>query len=150
MFRVVNLPKREFNMLLSLVLALFVVLSLEMFIIVKDYDSFMSWLSNMKELNYISNNVTESEALRVFVNANLTVFVQRVITPFFFVIHTYFAFTKMGINKLYVYFWGAMFLAGVIMVVVQMDYISIMFYIKIIIYISISIKLFSLNSLIKN
>lgn len=148
MFKVVSLDKRDFTIFLVLIFILFMVLSLEMLFITKDLDVFNKWYQLMIDSGSFDKSMIRNDAFNLFVNTNVTIFLSRVITPFFFIIHTYFAYTKMGINKLYVYFWGAMFVVQILVTVGPLDYMSIAFYVKIILYTIISFQIFNLKKTI--
>jgi hypothetical protein len=148
MFKVVSLDKRDFTIFLVLIFILFMVLSLEMLFITKDLDVFNKWYQLMIDSGSFDKSMIRNDAFNLFVNTNVTIFLSRVITPFFFIIHTYFAYTKMGINKLYVYFWGAMFVVQILVTVGPLDYMSIAFYVKIILYTIISFQIFKLKKTI--
>ncbi len=145
MFKVVSLDKRDFYFMFIVIFCLFLVLSLEMLFIVKDIDLFDKWYQLMIDTNSFNIAMTKEEAFSVFVNANVTSYMSRVVIPIFFVLHTYYSFQKIGINKLYVYFWGIMISMQFIMMAVTLEYMSGFYYIKMILYGLIIYKIFSLR-----
>jgi len=148
MFKVVSLDKRDFNIIMLIIFVLFMVLSLEMLFIVKDISFFDKWYQLMIDTNGIAAATSKSDAFNLFISTNINIYVTRAIIPFFFILHTYFAYTKIGINKLYIYFWTAMFLTQLFVTGLSMDLTSIIYYIKLSIYIIMSIRLISLRKTI--
>lgn len=103
------------------------VMSLEVMMRVKDVALFDLWYTNQVELS-------RQAAFSVYVTGLLSVYFQSVIAPIVFGIHTYFAYVKIRVNKLFVFMWTVLLGGGLAMVIVNIQFDSIFYYIKVILY----------------
>lgn len=122
-----KLPKKHmYIMLISLSFIIFST-SLEMMMRVKDVALFDIW--------YLEHNeVSRQAAFSVYVTGLMSIYFQSVIAPIIFGIHTYFAYVKIRINKLFVFMWTVLLGGGLAMVIVSWQFDSIFYYIKIVFY----------------
>jgi len=121
------LPKKHmYIMLISLSVIIFMT-SMEMMMRVKDVALFDIWYQN-------HNEVSREAAFSVYVTGLLSVYFQSIIAPVVFGIHTYFAYVKIRINKLFVFMWTVLLGGGLAMVIVSRQFDSIFYYIIIVFY----------------
>lgn len=130
-------------MYIILISVSFIILSfsLEAMMRVKDISLFNIWFESQ-------SGVERDAAFSVYVTALLSVYFQSVIAPIVFGVHTYFAYMKIRINKLFVFMWTVLLGGGLAYVVAGMQLGSIFFYLNIIIYMILIVTTLSLLSVI--
>lgn len=123
-----KLPKKQAVIILSLLAVIIMVISLETMIHIKDADLFDAWYESY-EVEHL--RVSEAEAFQVYVTAQLSIYFFRVIVPMILGVHTYFAYVKLRVNKLFVFIWTVLLIGALAYRVAHKDFDSIFFYINI-------------------
>lgn len=136
-----KLPKKHLYIILVSLSVIMLSLSLETMMRVKDISMFDAWFG-------LQNDITREAAFDVYVTAILAAFFQRVIVPMAFGIHCYFAYTKIRINKLFVFMWTVLLGGHFAYTIIALQFDSIFYYIDILIYIILIITTLSLVGVI--
>lgn len=144
----VKISEKNYRPILIFTSLLILSISLESLFRVKDISFFEEWM----DFNNISMDSEYSleEVFNSYLVLNIINMLIKIVIPVALSIHSYFAFTRIGINQLYIVVWMIFLSVGLVYEIIGLNYGSIFFYINIIGYIILIIKIFSFNSLINN
>ena len=144
----VKIPEKKYKPILIFTSLLILSISLEALFKVKDTMIFEEWM----DFNNISINSDYSieQVFSSYLILNIINMLMKIVIPVSFSIHSYFAYTRIGINQLYIVVWSIFLIIGLVYEIIGFNYGSIFFYINIIGYIILIITVFSLNSIISN
>ena len=142
----IKMPKSKFNIILIFTSMIIFSISMEAMIRVKDISLFQNWIEAKDIL--INNEIELEEAFNSYLVLILISMFIKIVVPMALSIHSYFAYTRIRINKLFIFIWIVLLLGGLAYELVGLNIGSIFFYINIIIYIVLIITIFSLNSVI--
>jgi hypothetical protein len=140
-----KLPKKQLYMILIGVSLVILSMSLEVMMKVKDVALYDQWFA---EVVKTSTDLSSENAFSVYVTGNLSVYFSRVIVPMAFGIHTYFAYTKIRINKLFVFMWTVLLLGGIAYIAVTKEFDSIFYYLNMILQGTLVLTVLSLSDVI--
>lgn len=118
-----KLPKKHMYILLISLSVMILSMSLETMMRVKDITLFDIWYKNQVD-------ITREAGYNIYVTATLSYFLQRVIVPIAFGIHTYFAYTKIRVNKLFVFMWTVLLGGGFVFNLIGLQFGSMFYYIN--------------------
>ena len=142
----IKIPKSKYYTILVLTSIVILSISMESMFRAKDLSLFENWLSiyNIKAVgDYELNQVFSSYIAIILSNMFL-----KTIIPVSLSIYSYFAYTRIGINKLFVFIWTVLLLGGLVYEVISFNITSIFFYINIIAYVILILTIVSLGSLL--
>lgn len=142
----IKIPKSKYYTILVLTSIVILSISMESMFRAKDLSLFENWLSiyNIKAVgDYELNQVFSSYIAIILSNMFL-----KTIIPVSLSIYSYFAYTRIGINKLFVFIWTVLLLGGLVYEVISLNITSIFFYINIIAYVGLILTIVSLGSLL--
>lgn len=100
----IEMPKGIFYLIVGTCVAIILFTSIEVLFRAKDTQLFEMWLSNPK-LNTALAGQTNEQLFSTYLSMCLSIFFVRIITPMGIAIHSYFALTKLRVNKLFVIIW---------------------------------------------
>lgn len=122
----IEMPKNMFYLIVGICSAIIMLTSMDMLIRAKDTGLFDMWLANT---NFSEEFLTQTpEALySEYLQMNISIFMVRVITPMAIGIHTYFTFTKLRVNKIYVVLWSFIAIATFILTSLGEQFYSVFF-----------------------
>lgn len=144
----VKIPKKEFNIILIFTSILIFSISMETLFKVKDILLFEEWaIHNNIPLN---SDHDIDQAFSSYLILGLMTMFMKVVIPMALSIHTYFAYTRIRINRLFIFIWSLFLLGGLAYEVIDFSIGSIFSYIKIILYIGLIITILKLNNEIDN
>lgn len=142
-----KLPKKHFYIIISSLSIIILALSLEVMMTVKDISLYDIWYNDaLKEgllLGY-------EESFSIYVSTNLSSYIQKLVVPMALGTHTYFAYTKIRISKLFVFIWVVLLIGAASYIGVEMNFASIFYYIEIVTYVVTVITVLSLVDVIDN
>lgn len=101
-------PKKHLYIILGTTGILIFILSLEVMMKVKDTSLFEYWVNSTD----VGNVVEKQNLFQTYLTVNLSMYFQKIIIPMGLGIHTYFAYTKLRVNKLYVFIWTVLLLGS--------------------------------------
>lgn len=144
----VKMPKKEFNLILIFTSILIFSISMETLFKVKDIVLFEEWAiyNNIP----INNDYDIDQAFSTYLILGLTTMFMKVVIPMALSIHSYFAYTRIRINRLFIFIWSLLLLGGLAYEVIDFSIGSIFSYINIILYIALIITIIKLNNAIDN
>lgn len=122
----IEMPKGIFYLITVTSAVIILLLSLEALFRAKDIDLFNAWIANPK-LNTALAGETREQLFSTYLSMCLSTFVVRVITPMGVAIHSYFAFSKLRVNKLFVIIWTVLIIGTVTFSIIGQSFISIFF-----------------------
>lgn len=125
---ITKLPKKQMNIIFVVLALLLTSMSLEAMMKVKDIALYDTWYNQMVTSNMA---LSYEEAFNVYVTGNIAIYFLKVIVPMALGIHTYFAYTKIRINKLFVFMWTVLLLGSVAYIAVNKEFDSIFYYLNI-------------------
>lgn len=134
-----RLPKNAFYRIIIVCGLLISLASIEILAKAKDLDYF----------NYVNQSL-QSQGTPVmtygdFIVSMLAVYVGRILLPVGLGLNTYFAFIKIGYNKIFIWSWGIFTIAALAFHLLSLELNSIFYYLFIVIYLLLAIFLFGLN-----
>ncbi len=138
-----KLPTQKFYILIIACSVIIFSASLDVMLRVKDAALFNQWI----ETNALVGD--ETQLLSHYISIHLSVFFTKIIIPVLFGIYTYFAYTKLRINQLYVFMWTVLNFGGLAYTAIEMNLSSIFYYVSIIGYAVMLITILSLVDLIR-
>ncbi|MBI9011132.1 MAG: hypothetical protein JEZ08_02800 [Clostridiales bacterium] len=138
-----KLPKKHMYIILVSLSFMMLSMSMETMMRVKDLAMFESWLVAQPEMGLARDN-----GFDIYVTLQLSRYFQMVIVPMALGIHTYFAYAKIRISKLFVFMWTVLLGGGIAFLVVEKQFGSIFFYVNIGVYMILLITILSLLSVI--
>lgn len=139
-----KMHKSKFYLILIFTSLIILSISIESLIRVKDISIFESWVKT----NNISltSDYELDQAFNSYISFILTTMFLKLTIPMALSIHSYFAYTRIRINKLFVFIWTVLLLGGLAYEIVGFNIVSVFFYINIITYIILIITINSLSS----
>lgn len=141
-----KIPKSKYYTILVFTSIIILSISIESMFRAKDLSLFENWLT--------INNITATgdydfnQAFNSYIAIILSNMFLKIIIPTSLSIYSYFAYTRIRINKLFVFIWTVFSLGGLAYEVISFNITSIFFYINIIAYISLILTIVSLGSLL--
>lgn len=145
----IEMPKGIFYIIVAICAAIIMFTSLDMILRTKDLDLFNMWSLNPNIINKFSGESTE-QLYSTYIQMNLSIFIIRVVTPMAVAIHTYYTFTKLRVNKLYVVLWLLILIGSFLMSSLGEPYYSIFFILSGIGYLGLVLVMLSLGRSINN
>lgn len=145
----IEMPKGIFYIIVAICAAIIMFTSLDMILRTKDLDLFNMWSLNPNIINKFSGESTE-QLYSTYIQMNLSIFIIRVVTPMAVAIHTYYTFTKLRVNKLYVVLWLLILIGSFLMSSLGEPYYSIFFILSGIGYLGLVLVMLSLGKSINN
>lgn len=141
-----KIPKSKYYIILVLTSIIILSISIESMFRAKDLSLFENWLSinNIKTIN----DYEFKQAFNSYIVIILSNMFFKIIIPASLSIYSYFAYTRIGINRLFVFIWTVLLLGGLAYEVISFNIGSIFFYINIIAYVALAITIVSLGSLL--
>lgn len=140
-----KMPKNKFYIILILTSIIILSMSLESMFRVKDLSIFEKWISENEIL--IVSDEDFSQAFSSYLTLVLSSMFIKIITPASLSIYSYYAYSRIRINKLFIFIWTLLLLGGLGYELLSANLGSIFFYINIIAYIFLIINIISLNNL---
>ena len=122
----IEMTKGIFYTIVGICAAVIMLTSIEMLIKSKDIGIFEMWLSSANLGTDLLSQTTE-ELYSTYLNVCMSTFFVRVITPMAVAIHTYFAFTKLRVNKFFVIIWIPIILGTFVLTSLGEKFYSIFF-----------------------
>ena len=101
----IEMSKGTFYTIAAICAVIIMLTSLEMLIKAKDTSLFNMWLSN-GNLGEDLLTQTTNQLYSTYLNVCIATFFVRVITPMAVAIHSYFVFTKLRVNKMFIIIWS--------------------------------------------
>ena len=124
-----KLPKKQLLIILITSLGIILSICLETLMRAKDINLFNEWLINLGYI--VSSELEYQEYFNSYIAINLSQLFLKVIIPMTFSIHSYFAFSNLRVNKLFVFIWTVLLLGGLAYVAVELNLQSVFYYINI-------------------
>lgn len=122
----IEMPKGTFYTIATICTIIIMLTSLEMLIKAKDTGLFNMWLSN-ENLSEDLLTQTTNQLYSTYLNVCVATFFVRVITPMAVEIHSYFTFTRLRVNKLFVMIWSVIIVGAFVLTVLTEQFYSIFF-----------------------
>ena len=122
----IEMPKGTFYTIAAICAVIIMLTSLEMLIKAKDSSLFNMWLSN-GNLGEDLLTQTTNQLYSTYLNVCIATFFVRVITPMAVAIHSYFTFTKLRVNKLFVIIWSVIIVGAFALTALTEQFYSIFF-----------------------
>ena len=145
----IEMSKGTFYTIAAICAVIIMLTSLEMLIKAKDTSLFNMWLSN-GNLGEDLLTQTTNQLYSTYLNVCIATFFVRVITPMAVAIHSYFTFTKLRVNKLFVIIWSVIIVGAFALNAVTEQFYSILFIGCIIGYLALIFIMGYLGKCIKN
>ncbi|MCI9070348.1 hypothetical protein [Clostridium sp.] len=122
----IEMPKGTFYTIAAICAVTIMFTSLEMLIKAKDTSLFNMWLSN-GNLGEDLLTQTTNQLYSTYLNICIATFFVRVITPIAVLIHSYFTFTRLRVNKLFVMIWSVVLVGAFALTILTEKFYSILF-----------------------
>ena len=132
----IEMPRGTFYTIEAICAVILMITSLEMLIKAKDTSLFNMWLSN--------GNLGKD------LYVCISTFFVRVITPMAVAIHSYFTFTKLRVNKMFVIIWSVIIVGAFALTFLGEQYFSVFFIGSGIGYLALILTMFYLGKCLKN
>ena len=145
----IEMPKGIFYTIEVICAVVMMMISIEMLIKAKDLDLFNMWLSN-GNLDKDLLNQTIDQQYSTYLNMCISIFFVRVITPIAVAIHSYFVFTKLRVNKMFIIIWSVILVGTFALTFLGEQYFSIFFIGSGIGYLALVLTMFYLGKCLKN
>ena len=145
----IEMPKGTFYTIAAICAVIIMLTSLEMLIKAKDSSLFNMWLSN-GNLGEDLLTQTTNQLYSTYLNICMATFFIRVITPMAVAIHSYFTFTKLRVNKMFVIIWSVIIVGAFVLTFLGEQFYSIFFIGCIIGYLALIFIMAYLGKCIKN
>lgn len=145
----IEMTKGVFYTIVGICAAIIMLTSLEVLLKAKDIEIFNMWLSSSNLGADLPNQTTE-ELYSTYLNACMATFFVRVITPMAVAIHSYFTFTKLRVNKLFVIIWILIIIGAFILTSLGEKFYSIFFIGSVIGYLALIFTMIYLGKCIRN
>lgn len=122
----IEMPKNIFYLIVGICSAIIMLTSIDILFRAKDTELFNMWLSNT---NFSQEFLmkTKEELFSEYLQMNISIFIVRVVTPMAIAIHSYFTFTKLRVNKLYVVLWSLIAIGTFLLTSLGEQFYSIFF-----------------------
>ena len=149
MREIIEMSKGIFYTIVTICSLIIMLTSLEILIKAKDAELFNMWLfsSNLGE-DLLTK--TTDELYSTYLNICMATFFIRVITPMAVAIHSYFTFTKLRVNKMFVIIWSVIIVGAFVLTFLGEQFYSIFFIRCIIGYLALIFIMGYLGKCIKN
>lgn len=145
----IEMPRGTFYTIEAICAVILMITSLEMLIKAKDTSLFNMWLSN-GNLGKDLLNQTVNQLYSTYLNVCILTFFVRVITPMAVAIHSYFTFTKLRVNKMFVIIWSVIIVGAFALTFLGEQYFSVFFIGSGIGYLALILTMFYLGKCLKN
>ena len=122
----IEMPKGTFYTIAAICAVIIMLTSLEMLIKAKDAELFNMWLTN-ENLSEDLLTQTTNQLYSTYLNVCIATFFVRVITPIAVAIHSYFTFTRLRVNKLFVMIWSVIIVGAFALTTLIEQFYSIFF-----------------------
>ena len=122
----IEMPKKIFYLIVGICSAIIMLTSIDIILRAKDTELFNMWLSKTNSSQEFLMKTTE-ELFSEYLQMNISIFMVRVVTPMAIAIHTYFTFTKLRVNKLYVVLWSLISIGTFLLTSLGEQFYSIFF-----------------------
>ncbi|QUH29626.1 hypothetical protein [Vallitalea guaymasensis] len=142
-----KLPKKHLYIIILTLGFIIFLLSLEVMMKVKDINMFNNWLKDNKQ--YTIANLENADFFNTYISINLSLYFQRIIVPIGLGIHTYLAYVKLRINKLFVFIWTVLLIGSILYTVVGLKNLAVFSYMYIGLYIIVIFTVLSLMTVIE-
>lgn len=142
-----KLPKKHLYIIILTLGFIIFLLSLEVMMKVKDINMFNNWLKDNKQ--YTIANLENADFFNTYISINLSLYFQRIIVPIGLGIHTYLAYVKLRINKLFVFIWTVLLIGSILYTVVGLKNLAVFSYMYIGLYIIVIFTVLSLLTVIE-
>ena len=119
--------------------------SVEVMILTKDADVYRHWIQT---LGNEVGGLTDTQIFNAYLSVQLSRYFIKVIVPIMVSIHSYFAYVKLRINKLFVLIWSILTVGELAYHLSAMNLQSVLFYISLISYLFLIYSILSLNTVI--
>lgn len=141
-----KLPKKQLYLILVPLGILILALSLEVLMNVKDYELFTQWMARIQN----DESFSEEELFNIYISGNMSMYFIKIIIPIGLSIHTYFSYTKIRINKLFVFMWTVLLVGSAAYALAGFNLTSVFSYIYIVLYAVVIYAVLSLSTVISN
>lgn len=141
-----KIPKSKYYLILVVTSIIILSISLESILRAKDISLFENWLDINNII--IVDDYDLNQGFNLYIVLILSNMFLKIIIPASLSIYSYFAYTRIRINKLFIFIWTVLLLGGLAYELISFNIASIFFYINIIAYISLILTIVSLDSLI--
>lgn len=118
---------------------------METLLIVKDRALFEEWFAVYEKTEGFTP--VYEEAYNLYITASLSYFIFKIVIPAALAIHSYFAYVKLQINKLFIFIWSVLVLGGMAQVLVEWNYYSLFYYINLAGYFVLALTVISLTGI---
>lgn len=145
----IEMPKGTFYTITLVCAAIILLTSIDMLFRAKDTALFEMWLSN-PNINPDILAQPEAEIYSTYLNMCIGTFIMRVITPMALAIHSYYTFTKLRVNKLFIAIWSVILIGAFILSSLGEPFYSIFFIGSAVGYIALIITMIYLWKCIRN
>lgn len=142
-----KLPKKHLYIIILTLGFIIFLLSIEVMMKVKDINMFNNWLKDNKQ--YTIANLENADLFNTYISINLSLYFQRIIVPIGLGIHTYLAYVKLRINKLFVFIWTVLLIGSILYTVVGLKNLAVFSYMYIGLYIIVIFTVLSLMTVIE-
>ncbi len=122
----IEMPKGTFYTIAAICAVIIMLTSLEMLIKAKDAELFNMWLTN-ENLSEDLLTQTTNQLYSTYLNVCMATFFIRAITPMAVAIHSYFTFTRLRVNKLFVVIWSVIIVGAFALTTLTEQFYSIFF-----------------------
>ncbi|MBB6713625.1 hypothetical protein [Clostridium gasigenes] len=122
----IEMPKKIFYLIVGICSAIIMLTSIDIILRAKDTELFNMWLSKTNSSQEFLMKTTE-ELFSEYLQMNISIFMVRAVTPMAIAIHTYFTFTKLRVNKLYVVLWSLISIGTFLLTSLGEQFYSIFF-----------------------
>lgn len=120
------LQPKHFYLIIATCALIILCESLQVMVKVKIIDHYDYWRQQIGQL--------QGDTFQIYLTIQLSYFFMKIITPMIFGLHTYLAFIKIRIGKLYVFIWTVLMLGSMAYTLVEWTVYSPFYYIKLISY----------------
>jgi hypothetical protein len=135
-------PTKKMYWILILCAVLIFAASVETMMRVKDSGLFDVWRSTLQGNDHLE--LAQNELFSVYVSIHLSLYLMKIIVPLALGVYTYFAYVKLGINKLFVFVWTVLVLGSAALTAVEVNLGSFFYYFNLIAYAILALTLLSL------
>ena len=124
----VKLAKKQTIYLLSVLGGIILIISLESMMHIKDITLFDQWYKAF-EVDHMG--IDKADAFSVYVTGQLSLYFFRIVVPMILGIHTYFAYVKLRVSKLFVFIWSVLLIGALLYRLAHKDFTSVFYYLNI-------------------
>jgi len=142
-----KLPKKNLMMILISSAVIIMMCSVEVMIMTKDADVYRHWIQT---LGNEVGGLTDTQIFNAYLSVQLSRYFIKVIVPIMVSIHSYFAYVKLRINKLFVFIWTILITGELAYHLSAMNLQSVIFYISLFSYLFLIYSILSLNTVINS